>query len=177
MDKSIRAAGVCPLKSEEILRFTLNGLRERDVLKPLAAEQYLEEAKMFGALLPDNYLPDIYLDLPLTGGAYEGMAAVFDCYDRCRLDYTSDGRYFRELEVPSKTEPKDRDTLCVLYPDGTFKVMEPGSFFPASEADFPAGVVSRRSREQPPACRGRVISDPAAHPPSWVGLGGLAGPG
>ena len=116
--------GICPVTSEALLRFALNRLRERGVFAFLPGGAFREDAKKLADFLPSHYLPELYLDLPLMGGESEGMAAVFDCYDRCRIDWFSDGRYFHDLNIPALTAPEDRDTLCAVRPDQTYEVLE-----------------------------------------------------
>ena len=142
MYKTADRMGVCPIKSEEILRFVLNGLKERGVLDLIPEELYIQGAEKLGKRLPKYCFPDVYLDLPLTGGSFEGMAAVLDCYDRCRLEYISEGRYFKEADIPSKTKPEDRDTLLIICSDGTCREMETGSFAPVQERGLHAGLAN-----------------------------------
>ena len=71
--------GVCPIRSRDILEFALNALRERGAFPCLPEEAYREEAKALEALLPDRLLPEVYMDVPLMGGAFSGMAAVRTC--------------------------------------------------------------------------------------------------
>lgn len=132
----------CPLRSDELLRFALNGLCERGALETVPEEELFAAAEKLAVRLPESYLPDVYLDLPLMGGAFEGMAAVFDCYDRCWLEAHTEGPYFRELAIPPMTEPEDRDTMLVLHPDGTHDAVDLHGFAPAREADFPAGLAA-----------------------------------
>lgn len=106
--------GVCPVRSDEILNFALNALRENEALDLLPEELILKEAEALNGLLPDHYLPDLYLDLPLTGGTFCGMAIVMDCYDRCYLDFTSKGEYFRKIGTDPLNAPENRDDLLVL---------------------------------------------------------------
>ncbi len=140
MNETKKRLGVCPVKSEEILRFALNGLAERGAMEGLPEERYFTEAKKLGERLPEYYLPDVYLDIPLMGGAFEGMAAVMDCYDRCWIDYRSEGRFFRDQDLPSFTEPENRDTLLILRSGGDYTATDKNSLSPAKEADFPAGL-------------------------------------
>ena len=106
--------GVCPITSEELLKSALNALREKGALRVLSKEKCLREADALKEFLPDHYLPDLYLDLPLTDGTSGGMAAVLDCFDRCYLDYTSGGEYFRRIGVPALNAPENRDDLLVI---------------------------------------------------------------
>ncbi len=133
---------ICPVKSQELLSFALNSLWERGALETVPEKVILAAAEELNARLPERYLPDVYLDLPLTGGSFEGLAAAFDCTDRCWLDCHSNGQYFKELGIPSLTEPEDRDTLLVLYPDGTHETADQCGFIPSAEADFPNGLSS-----------------------------------
>ena len=106
--------GVCPIRSRDILEFALNALRERGAFPCLPEEAYREEAKALEALLPDRLLPEVYMDVPLMGGAFSGMAAVLDCYERCYLDYNSGGEYFRRTGLPAMKAPENRDDLLVF---------------------------------------------------------------
>ena len=110
----MKKTGVCPVASKEVLQFALNTLREKGALKNLPEETYGEEAEALAKLLPDHYFPDIYLDLPLTGGDFRGMAAVLDCYERCYLDFTSEGEYFKNTGLPALNAPERRDDLLVF---------------------------------------------------------------
>ena len=110
----LRNTGVCPVTSEELLKSALNALREKGALRVFSREKCLREADALKKLLPDHYLPDLYLDLPLTGGTSRGMAAVLDCFDRCYLDFTSGGEYFRRIGVPALNAPENRDDLLVV---------------------------------------------------------------
>ncbi|MBR5375898.1 MAG: radical SAM protein, partial [Lachnospiraceae bacterium] len=105
--------GVCPIRSEELVEFALNALREKGALDDLPEETYRQDATRLKKLLPDHYLPDIYLDLPLKGG-YSGMAAIFDCYDRCYADFASDGEYFTGIGAEPMKDPENRDDLLVM---------------------------------------------------------------
>ena len=110
----MKKTGVCPVASKEVLQFTLNTLREKGALKNLPEETYGEEAEALAKLLPDHYFPDIYLDLPLMGGDFRGMAAVLDCYERCYLDFNSEGEYFKNTGLPALNAPERRDDLLVF---------------------------------------------------------------
>ena len=108
--------GVCPLRSGEILAFALNALRERGAFPCLPEEAFRKEAEALEELLPERLFPEIYLDVPLMGGESSGLAAVLDCYDRCRLDHASGGAYFRRVGLPALKEPENRDELLVFSP-------------------------------------------------------------
>ena len=112
--KHMKKTDVSPVKSEVLLQFALNALGEKGALKNLPEEAYYDEAEALKKLLPDHYLPDIYLDLPLMDGAFRGMAAVLDCYERCHLDYTSEGEYFKNTGLPAMNAPENRDDLLVF---------------------------------------------------------------
>ena len=112
-DMDRKKTGVCPVRSDQILDFVLNALRENGALPSLSEEDVCREADALKKILPDYYLPDIYLDLPLTGGPFRGMAAVLDCYDRCLLDFRSEGEYFRSAGLPALNAPENRDDLLV----------------------------------------------------------------
>ena len=137
-------AGACPLTSEEILLFALRGLRERGAFDELPEEMYRGEAEKLAERLPSRYFPDVYMDLPLTGGAFEGMAAVFDCYDRCLLNDRTEGRFFSNLSIPAATEPADRDTLLVLHADGSSETIEQSSLTPAAEEPLIAELAEHK---------------------------------
>ena len=109
-----KKTGVSPVQSGEILDFALNALRENGAFDALPEESLRGEADALRKLLPDHYLPDIYLDLPLQGGTFRGMAAVLDCYDRCYLDFTSGGEYFPGIGIPALNAPENRDELLIL---------------------------------------------------------------
>ena len=130
---STEKIGICPIRSESLLRFALKGLWGRGVFARLPEEAFQKDAETLAGLLPSHYLPDLYLDLPLMGGDSEGMAAVFDCFDRCRIDHLSGGRYFRDLNIPAMTAPEDRDTLCVVRPDKTCEPLEKTRLMPVRD--------------------------------------------
>ncbi len=108
----------CPVRSEDIFRFALEALEETGVLDTLPGTVLQTQADLFAGLLPETHLPEIYLDLPLTGGSSEGFAAVFDSFDRCYLDHTTNGEYRKRIGVPALTDPGDRDTLLIVREDG-----------------------------------------------------------
>ena len=108
----------CPVRAEEIFRFALDALKERDVLNGIPEDECQAQTQALAALLPEDYLPDLYVDLPLTGGRSEGMAAVFTCYDRCYVNHATGGAYWQRIGVPSHTAPEDRDTLLVVRRSG-----------------------------------------------------------
>lgn len=110
----MKKTGVSPIQSARILKFAFNALREKGALKNLPEDACLREADALLKFLPEDYLPDIYLDLPLTGGDCQGVAAVMDCYDRCYLDFTSDGEFFRSTGLPALNAPENRDDLLVI---------------------------------------------------------------
>lgn len=111
--------GVCPIASEELLGFALNALKAKGALRNLPEESYRKEADALGKLLPDSYLPDIYLDLPLMGGDFRGMAAVMDCFDRCYVGFASKGEYFQDTGLPALDAPENRDDLLVFRAGGS----------------------------------------------------------
>ena len=152
MQNTTDKIGICPISSESLLRFALKGLRERGVSALVPEEPIQKEAEKLAGLLPSHYLPDIYLDLPLMGGDSEGMAAVFDCYDRCRIERFSDGQYFRNLNIPSLTAPEDRDILCVLRPDGAHHTLAKRELIPVRDA-AKAFPVLRALEDQHIRCR------------------------
>ena len=112
--KDTKQVGVCPIRSEELFQFALDALREKGVLGNLPGEPFCEQADALKKLLPDYYLPDIYLDSPLMGGMSRGMAAVLDCFDRCYLDFASGGKYFESIGLPALNAPGNRDELLVF---------------------------------------------------------------
>ena len=109
----------CPVRSEEIFRFALDALKETGVLDTVPETALQTQADLFARRLPETYLPEIYLDLPLAGGSLDGLAAVFDSYDRCYLNYTTNGEYRKRIGVPALTDPGDRDTLLIVREDGS----------------------------------------------------------
>lgn len=102
----VETIGVCPISSEELLRFALKALGERGALENLPEEAYREQADELARLLPDRHLPDIYLDLPLMGGEPRGMAAVMDCFDRRYVNFASGGEYFQNAGLPATVVPR-----------------------------------------------------------------------
>ena len=106
--------GVCPVRSGDILAFALNALQERRAFPFLPEEVYRDQAEALKELLPDRYFPEVYMDVPLMGGAFRGFAAVLNCQERCCLDYASDGAYFRRLGIPAMNAPENRDDLLVF---------------------------------------------------------------
>ena len=128
MNASTLYRKICPIRSKELLTFAINGLRERGALETVSEEAVLQEAKKLGERLPEFYLPDVYLDLPLTGGPFSGLAAVFDCYDRCWLEDKSEGQYFREQDLPALTSGGERDTLLVLRSGGEVRMLKKSAF-------------------------------------------------
>jgi len=111
--------GVCPIRSDEILFFALNALIEEEALPQIPEDLLRKEAEGLKTILPDHYLPDIYIDLPLTGDAFRGMAAVMNCYDRCYIDHASKGAFFRDAGIDPLDAPDNRDDLLVLVNTGT----------------------------------------------------------
>ena len=110
----MKKTGVCPVRSKDLLQFALNALKKKGALTNLPEKAYCEEAMKFAELLPDHFLPDIYLDLPLAGGEFRGMASVVDCYERCYLDFTSEGEFFKSAGLPVLNAPENRDALLVF---------------------------------------------------------------
>ena len=108
----------CPVRAEEIFRFALDALEETGALDSIPGTACQTQAELLARLLPETHLPDIYLDVPLTGGSFDGLAAVFDSFDRCYLDYTTDSKYRKRIGVPALTDPGDRDTLLIVREDG-----------------------------------------------------------
>ena len=108
--------GVCPVRSGDILGFALNALREREALPCLPEADYMEEAEGLKALLPERLFPEVYLDVPLTGGDSRGIVAALKCYERCYINWNSGGEYFRRTGLPAMTEPETRDELLVFRP-------------------------------------------------------------
>ena len=124
-DMERKKTGICPVRSDQILDFALNALIENGALAALPEEALWREAEALKKILPDHYLPDLYLDLPLTGSPFRGIAAVLDCYDRCLLDFRTEGEYFRSLGFPALSAPENRDDLLVV------RVPESGTEFSA----------------------------------------------
>ena len=116
--------GVCPIRSDELVDFALNALREKGALDDLPEEAYSQDVNRLKKLLPDHYLPDIYLDLPLKG-RYSGMAAVFD--GRLVVDCMQTRVWFRSLsdqeidDYLATGEPMDKA--------GAYAVQQKGSLF------------------------------------------------
>ena len=110
----MNATGTSPIRSDELLTFAINTILEDGVPSGLTEDCIREQADLLSGLLPKQYLPDIYMDLPLTGGEWKGFSAVFDCYDRCYVNYGSEGEYWKSIPVPSFTKPEDRDILLIL---------------------------------------------------------------
>ena len=115
----MKKTGVCPIRSDELLAFAINTICEDGVPSGFPEELSRKQAKRLCGLLPDYYMPDIYMDLPLMGGAWQGFSAVFDCYDRCYVNYRSEGEYWKSIHIPSYTAPKDRDTLLIISDRGS----------------------------------------------------------
>ncbi len=111
--------GVCPIRSDEIFSFVLNVLIEDDTLPQIPDEILRKDAEALKNIFPDYYLPDIYIDLPLTGGAFRGMAVVMNCYDRCYIDHASKGTFFTDAGIDPLNAPENRDDLLVLVNTGT----------------------------------------------------------
>ena len=109
----------CPIPSGEIFSFALDALGERGILDGIPEDVCRSRADALSGLLPEEYLPEIYLDLPLTGGSFEGFAAVFNCYDRCRLTFSTNGEYWKRIGIPAFDSPSDRDTLLVVRGGGS----------------------------------------------------------
>ena len=104
----------CPIPSGEIFAFMLHVLNERGILRESADKGSVTHVSALKAAMPEWYFPDVYIDLPLTGTLSRGAALVMDCYDRCRIDYTTEGDYFRRRSLPALTAPENRDDLLVI---------------------------------------------------------------
>ena len=85
----METTGICPVRSGDILAFALNALQERRAFPCLPEEVYRDQAEALKELLPERFFPEVYMDVPLMGGAFRGFAVVLDCHERCFLDYTS----------------------------------------------------------------------------------------
>ena len=110
--------GVSPIDAGLFLEHSLRALRKKNVLKDLPADALRQEAEAVRKILPDHFFPDVFIDLPLMGGGSEGMAAVFDCYERCFLDHSSEGAYFKAVGLPAMNAPENRDDLVVYTVKG-----------------------------------------------------------
>ncbi len=106
--------GVSPIRSEELMQFALKALKEKGAFQNLPEGSYCRQADAMKKILPDHYLPDIYLSIPLLGGDALEMKAVLDCYERCYLNYSSKGEYFKNTGLPVLNEPENRDELLVF---------------------------------------------------------------
>ena len=113
-DMEKKRPGITPLRSDEIFEYALNALKENEALELLPEDAFREESEALKGLLPDHFFTDIYMDIPLQGGASRGMAIVMDCYERCYVDYISEGEYFRNNGLPATNAPEDRDDILVI---------------------------------------------------------------
>ena len=105
----------CPLRSVELLDFALNALTERGILGGSSDQVGLAQGFILKNVIPEWYFPDVYIDLSLTGTLSRGAAVVMDQYDRCRIDYMTEGDYFRRCAFPALTAPDNRDDLLIIH--------------------------------------------------------------
>ena len=114
----MRKLGICPISSETFLNRSLDALWEEHVLEALDRKQLERDAAFASELMPDHLFPDCTIDLPLMGGASEGLTLSLDCYERCFLDDRSAGAYFQELGLSAMNTPENRDDLLLLHVKG-----------------------------------------------------------
>ena len=114
----MKKLGYCPISSETFLSRSLDALQEGHALDVLDREQLEQDAAFAVSLMPDALFPDCTVDLPLMGGASEGLTLSFDCYERCSLEYQSSGTYFRRLGLSAMNAPENRDDLLLLHVKG-----------------------------------------------------------
>lgn len=72
------------------------------------------DAGFLAGFMSDYFFPDCYLNLPLKGETYEGIALSLDCYERCYLDDQSGGTFFKQLGVSPLNEPENRDDIMLI---------------------------------------------------------------
>ena len=130
----------CPVASREIMDVLLNRFRESGIFPADSLKEMHRSLESLKEVLSERYFPDVFFDLSLIEEKYEGMAAVFDCYDRCFVNTASEGEYFRRIHTDVRCTPKDRGRLLILKADtaGVSAVFEEIVFHPISSfADLP----------------------------------------
>ena len=126
----------CPIPSDEIFAFMLHVLKERGILRDSSGKGSVTHVSGLKAAMPEWYFPDVYIDLPLTGTLSRGAALVMDCYDRCRIDYTTEGNYFRWRSLPALTAPENRDDFLVIRAENeeqTYGVIRRDHYVPGED--------------------------------------------
>ena len=113
LDKTMKDV-VCPIPSDELLVCAVKRLLDTEAFACLDRDRVQSVAAGLARLLPRNYLPDVYLDLPLMDDGFQGLSFVLDASDRNYVLNTAGAHCFRQLGIPSLDGPEDGDALCVV---------------------------------------------------------------
>lgn len=136
-------SGVCPVSPDALLSCAVKGLLKTEAFRSLNREKIIIATANLAELLPEGYFPDVYLDLSLMDGGLQEISFALNASDRCYLQSTTGGEYFRRLQISPFTDVEDAETLCVVRLAGAckkpaYEILKPGDAMPGWLEDGPA---------------------------------------
>lgn len=97
---------VCLVSAAEILRYLVRTLPGRFFFRERDFEEIDRLAEEAAAVLPEDYFPDTYLDIDLTGKDQPVLAFRLDSRECCLINTRTEGRWFAESGVPAVIAPE-----------------------------------------------------------------------
>ena len=132
-------AKVCPVSAAEILDFLVKELLNREFFRDRDSAGLRRLAGGAAPALPEDYFPDTYLDIDLTGEASPVLAFRLDSRECNLVNYRTGGRYFTESGVPAPLAPEqfDRAALMAFTEDKKRPLEIDGTVISVREALYP----------------------------------------
>ena len=130
---------VCPVSAAEILDFLVKELLGREFFCGRDSAELRRLAGEAAPVLPEDYFPDTYLDIDLTGGESPVLAFRLDSRECNLVNRRTDGCYFAESGVPAVLAPEqfDRAALMAFTEDKTLPLEIDGTVISVREALYP----------------------------------------
>ncbi len=104
----------CPISSKILFSCAVKGLQEKGAFGSSRQDQIPASVSGLAGLLPENYMPDVYLELSLMNKGFQEIFFVLNGNDRCYLQNTTGEKYFQKLQIPPLTAAADTDAICLV---------------------------------------------------------------
>ena len=135
-------AKVCPASAAEILNFLVKELLNREFFRDRDSAALRRFAGEAAPALPEDYFPDTYLDMDLTGGESPVLAFRLDSRECNLVNYRTEGRYFAQSCVPAPLAPEQcaRAALMAFTEDKKLPLEIDDRVISVREALYPDAV-------------------------------------